>query len=121
MVPPILGRILSLHPRVLNGEQVRENASLIHADSEELRAALATSRAQLFARGRHGLILTLQLKFFLPAQLRLVEVPGTVNSPMTQVTCSGELEGSRSARVVEEVSNQGDSFIELLHGILSFL
>lgn len=139
MIPPVLGRVLGLHPRILNGEQIRENASLIHADPEELRAALAASRAQLLACRRHGLVLTLQLEFLLSTQLRLIEIPGTVDGPMAQVARSRELEGSGGARVVEEVSNQGlqlsirstsfcernsgltNSFIDLLHSILSFL
>lgn len=94
MVPPI-ARTLRLQPRILNREHILENPRLDHTLAEQL-TAIARSGPQLLTRRIHGLPLPLQLKLVVASTARLVELPGAVNRPVAQETCSTEAEGARS-------------------------
>lgn len=109
MIPPILGRRLRLQPPILDGEHVAEDPGLDHALAEEA-AAVARARAQLLARRPHRLVLPLQLQLVRAPPLPLVQLPGAVDRPVSQVAGSREAEGAGRQRVPEEVADEGWSF-----------
>jgi hypothetical protein len=104
MIPPLLTRPLSLHPPILNRKHIPIHPALIHRNPEQL-APVPGARPQLLARGVHRLPLPLQLELASAPLLPLVELPGTVDGPVSQVAGSGEAEGARGKGVPEEVAD----------------
>lgn len=110
MIPALLRRRLRLQPPILNREHIAEDAALVHRLAEE-PAAVAGARAQLLARGVHRVPLALEFQRLRPALLVLEELPGAVDRPVAEVAGSGEAEGARGERVVEEVADEGCSLL----------
>jgi hypothetical protein len=49
--------------------------------------------------------LSLEFELLGAAAVGLVELPGAVNCPVTEITASTEAEGARGQRVVEEIAD----------------
>jgi hypothetical protein len=106
MVPAILGRSLGLYPRVLNRYTVPDPL-LLHGNSEQLAhltalcfafaklqsllggQAVCVDQAERFASVGHGVVLPFEIEHLLFADFGLVELPGAVDSPVTEGTVAG--------------------------------
>jgi hypothetical protein len=106
VVVPALGRgVIRLHTTILDREHISEDALLVHRFAEQ-SASISSRGTQLLTCRLHGLVLALQFKFLLAALLRLEQLPGTVDCPVTQVTIARETERAGGERVIEEVTDE---------------
>ena len=106
MIPPLSRWIICLHTAILDREQISEDALLVHGFAEQF-APIAGAHAQLLTCSLHALVLALQFQFLALALLGLEQLPGTVDSPVAEVSVAREAEGARGERMVEKVANQG--------------
>lgn len=104
MIPPARTRPLGLQPSIFNREQIRKNPLLIHRQPKQLPSITGTS-PQFLTRRIHRLPLTLQIEVLRSASLGLVQVPGSVDRPVSEVPCSRESEWAGCFWVVEEVAD----------------
>lgn len=105
MIPPLSRGVVGLHTAILNGEQIRENALLDHRLAEQ-SAAITSASPQLLASSLHALVLALELEFVCTALLGLEQLPGAMDSPVTEVAVSREAQRAGSKRMVEEVADK---------------
>ena len=76
----------------------------MHRLPEQL-SSVSSSNPQLLTSGVHRLPLALEIEFLRISSFRLVEVPGAVDGPVSEVAVSGEAERARGFGVVEEVAD----------------
>lgn len=105
MVPALLTGRLSLQPSILNGEQIPKHTAFVHRLPEQL-ASISGSSPELLTRRVHRLPLALELQLLGATLLRLEQLPGTMDGPMTEITSPGETKGTRRLGMMKEITDQ---------------
>ncbi|KAH7367000.1 hypothetical protein B0T11DRAFT_49634 [Plectosphaerella cucumerina] len=126
VVPCNLGRCLSLHPRVLD----RHSTEVVHAlllESDAVEVALAVEAgalggAELLTGVVDALVLAHELALVSLAGLALVEEPGAVDSPVSEIAVASHAEG-RGREAVEVAAEDLDAgaVLDARSGVLGLL